>query len=123
MTKGYKAFDVVYVDFGDIEFSGEQGGKRPALIIQNDKGNKFSPTTIVLPFTTELKNEYLPTHTLFNPDEDNGLHEKSMLLGECIRQISEKRIIKKIGSVENMIDRIRIKKVYQANFAWNGLEG
>lgn len=55
-------FDIVRVDFGDVEFAGEQGGIRPAVIIQNAYGNIFSGTTIVLPFTTKIKHLQQPTH-------------------------------------------------------------
>ena len=50
------------------------------------------------------------------PGSDNGLRQESMVLGECIRQISKERIIGKIGSVENTDDRSEIKRVYDANF-------
>ena len=123
MTEDYKAFDVVYADLGTEEFAGEQGGKRPVLIIQNDRGNKNSKSTIVLPFTTKLKNLYMPTHSLFEPCEENGLEKTSMLLGECVRQISEQRIIRKLGEIIDIDDRFKVKKIYQANFAWDALEG
>lgn len=49
-------FDILLVDFGEIEFCGEQAGVRPAIVIQNAMGNRFSDTTIVMPFTTKIKN-------------------------------------------------------------------
>ena len=52
MVKNYKAFDVILVNFGEIEFDGEQGGVRPAVIIQNKAGNLHSPCTIVIPITS-----------------------------------------------------------------------
>lgn len=54
MKNGYKTFDVVLVNFGKVEFAGEQGGIRPAVIIQNTAGNIYSSTTIVIPTTTKL---------------------------------------------------------------------
>ena len=53
MKENYKRFDVVLVDFGQVEFKGEQGGKRPAVILQNDTGNYFGVTTLVAPFTSK----------------------------------------------------------------------
>lgn len=109
-------FDIVRVDFGDVEFAGEQGGIRPAVIIQNAYGNIFSGTTIVLPFTTKIKHLQQPTHALFVKDKDKGLTEDSMILGECVRQVSKERIKKKLGSIKDLSDRQTVKRVYDANF-------
>ena len=118
MNSDYKAYDVCLIDFGKAEFAGEQGGIRPAVIIQNVLGNQYSGTTIVIPFTSVLKNTKQPTHSLFYPEEGNGLCCVSMLLGECVRQISKERIIKLCGKIVDPRDRHKIKKVYTANFAW-----
>lgn len=116
MKQNYKTFDVVLVNFGEVEFAGEQGGIRPAVIIQNSMGNLYSMTTIVIPFTTKQKHIYQPTHSFFKKDLEKGLKEDSMLLGECIRQISEKRIIKKVGIISSLKDKREIKRVFDANF-------
>lgn len=116
MKNNYRAFDVVRVDFGDAEFAGEQAGVRPALIIQNLKGNLYSNTTIVLPFTTKIKHLGQETHSLFKKNKENGLTRDSMLLGECVRQISEERIIKKIGRITSLSEKLEAKRVYDANF-------
>lgn len=116
MVNDFRTFDVVLVDFGMVVFDGEQGGKRPAVIIQNSSGNIHSSTTIVLPFTTKIKHLRQPTHTFFEKDIKKGLRENSMLLGECVRQISEQRIIKKLGVISDIEDRKEIKRVYYANF-------
>lgn len=115
MKNNYKMYDVVLVDFGEINMHGEQAGKRPAIIVQNEIGNIWSPTTIVMPFTSRIKNPYQPTHSLFRKDIAKGLTEDSMVLGECIRQISEDRIIRKLGSFSDMKDKAEIKRVYFAN--------
>lgn len=60
----FEKFDIVMVDFGDNTIGSEQGGKRPAIIVQNDIGNHFAATTIVIPFSTKLKKINQPTHTL-----------------------------------------------------------
>ena len=59
-----KRFDVVLVDFGSDVIGSEQGGIRPALVIQNNIGNLHSDTTIVMPCTSKKKNLFQPTHTL-----------------------------------------------------------
>lgn len=112
----FRKYDVILVNLGDDIIGSEQGGIRPAVIIQNDTGNKHSRTTIVLPLTSHIKNLHQPTHTLIEKTSENGLEENSMLLGECIRQISEKRIEKYIGKISDINQRAEIKRVYQANF-------
>lgn len=116
MKNGLKKYDVVLVDFGNNAIGSEQGGKRPAIIIQNDIGNNFSPTTIVIPFSSKLKNPRQPTHSLFKKDKGKGLEKDSILLGECMRQISERRIIKYLGSISDKSDISEVKRVYFANF-------
>ncbi|WP_342759485.1 type II toxin-antitoxin system PemK/MazF family toxin [Kineothrix sedimenti] len=116
LTLDLKRYDIVLVDFGDDVLDGEQGGIRPGLIIQNDVGNYYSGTTIVMPLSTKTyKNRKQPTHTLLKKGK-SGLRQDSLLLGECMRQISEKRIIKYIGKVTDEMEKYNIKQVYLANF-------
>lgn len=115
MKNGYRLYDIVLADFGEDVIGSEQGGVRPAMIIQNNKGNIHSSTTLAMPFTTEIKSPYLPTHSLFKPQNGNGLTEDSMLLGECIRQISEKRIKKYLGRISDKKDQLKANNVYYAN--------
>lgn len=112
----YKKYDVVLVDFGNNYIDGEQGGIRPAVIVQNDIGNAYSTTTIVMPITSKIKKVNQPTHTLLKKNDNNGLSEDSMVLGECMRQISKKRIVKYIGTVEDKIFKENIKKCFFANW-------
>lgn len=116
MVNDYKKFDIVLVNFGDVEFFGEQAGIRPAVIVQNQIGNMCSPCTIVMPMTTKIKHLNQSTHSLFGKNKGNGLKEDSMLLGECVRQISEKRIIKKLGSITNLSEKNEIGRVCKAIF-------
>lgn len=109
-------FDIVKVDFGDVVFAGEQGGIRPAVVIQNAYGNIYSDTTIVIPFTSKIKHIQQPTHSFFYKDADKGLTQDSMLLGECVRQISKKRIVKKLGEITKLQEKKKVKSVYEANF-------
>lgn len=116
MKKGFRRFDIVLVDFGKNAIDSEQNGIRPAIIIQNDTGNHFSSTTIVMPLTSQIKNLNQPTHTLIIKNNENGLEEDSMVLGECMRQVSEKRIIKYLGCIADLEEKKEIKRVYDANF-------
>lgn len=113
---GYKKYDVVLVDFGEEILAGEQGGIRPAVIVQNNIGNKYSISTVVLPFTSQPKSLKQSTHSLFLANESYGLTKDSYLLGECIRQISEQRIIKKMGSIFDNTGREEVKRVYFSNW-------
>lgn len=84
--------------------------------MQNNQGNSFSSCTIVIPFTHVLKGLHIPTHALIKKGAEKGLNVDSVLLGEQIRVISEKRIIKKIGTVTDEVERMEIQRVYLANF-------
>lgn len=111
-----KRYDVVLVDFGNNIIGSEQGGIRPAIVVQNDVGNYFSSTTIVMPLTKHIKNLFQPTHTLIVKGRDNGLNCDSMAMAECLRQISKERVLKTIGSVKSLRDQREIKRVYNASF-------
>lgn len=111
-----KRYDIVQADLSGTVGS-EQGGVRPVLIIQNDTGNLYSSTTIVMPFSTKTyKNPNQPTHTLIRKSVDTGLKMDSILLGEQMRVISNERIKKKIGSVTDEWEKKEIRRVYEANF-------
>lgn len=116
MEREYKKYDVVLVDFGSNYIDGEQGGIRPAVIVQNNLGNIYSSTTIVMPVTSKIKKVNQPTHTLLRKNRNNGLSEDSMVLGECMRQISKKRIIKSIGTIQDKTFRDGIRRAYFANW-------
>ncbi len=109
-----KRYDIVQADLSGT-IGSEQGGIRPVLIIQNDIGNLHAPTTIVIPFSTKVfKNPNQPTHTLIRKSADTGLKMDSVLLGEQMRVISNKRIKKKIGTVTSKSERDEIRRVYNA---------
>lgn len=99
--------DVIYVDFGK-GIGSEQGGIRPAIVIQNNKGNSVSPCTVVVPMTSEDKNK-IPTHITLYPTKDNGLKKISTVLCEQIRTIDKSRIISKVGRInmEALANRIQ----------------
>lgn len=90
--------DICLVDFGNVTGS-EQGGIRPAVIVQNDVGNKYSPCTIVCPITSKIKNDYLPTHLKVGVDD--GLKKESIILCEQVQTIDKERIKECFGKIEN----------------------
>lgn len=78
----------------------EQGGIRPVLIIQNDTLNKYAPTTIIAPITSKEYTKEYPTNVTINR-EDSGLRFDSTILVNQIKTIDKRRIIKKIGTLDN----------------------
>lgn len=109
-----RRFDIVQADLAGAVGS-EQGGIRPVVVIQNDVGNLYSQTTIVIPFSTKIsKNPSQPTHTLIRKSADTGLKMDSILLAEQIRVISNKRIKKKIGTITDKFEREEIRRIYNA---------
>lgn len=99
--------EIYFADLGE-RFGSEQAGIRPVLILQNDKGNLASPTTIVAPFTKENKKIFLPTHISIQKDNENNLVENSILLLEQIKTIDKTKILKKVGKIT---DAEIIKKI------------
>ncbi|MFQ6862205.1 MULTISPECIES: type II toxin-antitoxin system PemK/MazF family toxin [Beduini] len=87
--------DIFYADLSPVVGS-EQGGYRPVLILQNNKGNKFSTTVIVAPISSKVQKNKIPTHVLIDNDQ---LEKKSIVLLEQIRTIDKKRIFDKVGCV------------------------
>ena len=106
--------DVVYVDFTDNSRDSEQSGIRPAIIIQNDKGNEHSPTTIVASITSQDK-RYLSTHVVVKPYQ-SGLNKVSTILMEQVRTIDKSRILSKVGHIETDWLKEKIKKSLTISF-------
>ena len=80
----------------------EQGSTRPVLIIQNNRGNKYSPTTIVACISAKLvEKAQLPTHYIIS--ENTGVKTKSLVMLEQIRSIDQSRLQKYIGKVPNHV--------------------
>jgi len=99
--------DIYWVDFGTPQGS-EQGGKRPALVIQNNIGNESSTTTIIAAITSRIKKLY-PFHVDISAAE-SGLSRDGTILLEQIRTISQDRLIKRCGQLSS----IKMKEVNQA---------
>ncbi len=96
MNKFILRGDLYYADLNPVVGS-EQGGIRPVLVIQNDVGNKHSPTTIVAAITSKSGKAMLPTHCLL--PTGSGLDRDSVILLEQIRTIDKKRLKDCIGAL------------------------
>lgn len=92
--------DLFYADLSPV-IGSEQGGIRPVVIIQNDIGNKFSPTTIIAAITSVRNKSSMPTHVNVGKDI-GGLPKDSVILLEQIRTIDKKRLREKIGKMTDM---------------------
>lgn len=82
----------------DPVIGSEQGGIRPVLVIQNDVGNRHSPTVIVLAVTGQVNKARLPTHVPV-PADGNGLQKDSVILAEQIRTLDKRRLRERIGTL------------------------
>ena len=100
--------DIYYADLRPVVGS-EQGGIRPVLIIQNDTGNKHSPTVIVAAITSKMNKAKLPTHIELN-SEEYDIVKDSVILLEQLRTIDKKRLKDKVCHLEGDI----MTKVNQA---------
>lgn len=103
-----KRGDIYYADLSPVVGS-EQGGIRPVLIIQNDVGNKYSPTVIATAITSQINKAKMPTHIELEANE-YGLSRDSVVLAEQIRTIDKQRLKEKIGH----LDDERMSKVNEA---------
>ena len=96
--------DVYYADLSPVVGS-EQGGIRPVLIVQNDTGNKYSPTVIAAAITSRTGKTKLPTHIEVSAGIDrngakSGLPKNSVILLEQIRTIDKKRLMERMGKLD-----------------------
>jgi mRNA interferase MazF len=92
-----KRGDLFFADLNPVVGS-EQGGLRPVIILQNNIGNTYSPTTIVAAITSKIKRARLPTHVEIKKDHTK-LDRNSVILCEQIRTIDKKRLSEKIGEL------------------------
>ena len=96
-----KRGEIVLVDFEPVKGS-EQEGIRPALIIQNNIYNKYSPTTIVAPITSKIYKKEYPTNVNLSK-ENSKLNNDSTILLNQIKTIDKRRIIRKLGSLNEFL--------------------
>ena len=86
-----KRGDIYYADLSPV-IGSEQGGIRPVLIVQNDMGNRYSPTVIAAAITSRMGKTHLPTHI--------GIAKDSVILAEQIRTLDKRRLREKIGHLD-----------------------
>ena len=105
METSVKRGDIFYADLSPVVGS-EQGGTRPVLIVQNDTGNRHSPTVIAAAITSQTGKAKLPTHINL-PGNTVGLSRDSVVLLEQIRTIDKKRLREHMGCVgEGLMNQI-----------------
>ncbi len=105
MTMVVRRGDVFYADLNPV-IGSEQGGIRPVVVVQNDIGNKYSPTVIVAAITSKIKKAKLPTHVEIKSTESN-LETDSVILLEQVRTIDKRRLQRQITHLDiEMVEKI-----------------
>ncbi len=100
-----KRGEIYYADLSPVVGS-EQGGMRPVLIVQNDVGNRYSPTVIAAAITSQHEKSNLPTHINISA-QCCGLSKDSVVLLEQVRTIDKQRLKEKMGSIDgNVMNRV-----------------
>lgn len=107
---GYEKYDIIYGELPAKDGS-VQAGKRPAIVIQNNIGNKHSPTALVIPLTRHLKNRWLPTHTVIEKNKENKLESDSMALAEQTTPVNIGKFVK-WGRISDRATQKRIFRCY-----------
>ena len=105
--------DIYYADLSPVVGS-EQGGLRPVLIVQNDVGNKHSPTVIAAAITSRCDKAKLPTHIEIDA-QSYGLSRDSVILLEQVRTIDKQRLREKIGRLDE-IQMIKVNDAISVSF-------
>lgn len=110
-----KRGEIYFANVTEYSQGSEQSGRRPVLILQNDIGNKFSPTTIIAIITTKSKRE-LPTHVELHKDRFNGLKQDSVVALEQIKTVDKERLEYRIGKLSPN-DNIRVMEAMKISLA------
>ena len=98
MEHHVKRGDIYYADLSPVVGS-EQGGMRPVLIIQNNVGNRYSPTVIAAAITSQVNKAKMPTHISLGA-RTFGLTRDSVILTEQIRTLDKRRLLEKMGTLD-----------------------
>ena len=111
-----KRGDIFYADLSPVVGS-EQGGLRPVLIIQNDVGNRYSPTVIAAAITSRTGKAKLPTHIGVEAmmSSDGGLMKNSVILLEQVRTLDKTRLKEKMGHLDDSVMR-RVNEAIAVSF-------
>lgn len=115
-----KRGDIYYADLSPVVGS-EQGGVRPVLIVQNDVGNKYSPTVIAAAITSQKEKTKLPTHIPLH-SQSCGLSRDSVVLLEQIRTIDKRRLKERMGKLEGG-DMTKVNQALSVSFGLGSNEG
>ena len=102
MDTSVKRGEIYYADLSPVVGS-EQGGVRPVLIIQNDTGNRYSPTIIAAAITSQTGKARLPTHIELPVQQDCGLTKDSVVLLEQVRTLDKRRLRERMGRVDDQV--------------------
>ena len=120
-----KRGDIYYADLSPV-IGSEQGGMRPVLIVQNDVGNKFSPTVIAAAITSKVGKTKLPTHIEVLRGAQGcmemGLARDSVILLEQIRTIDKRRLKERMGHLENNVMQ-RVDNALYVSFGLAPVDG
>ena len=116
MESNVRRGDIYYADLSPVVGS-EQGGTRPVLIVQNDTGNRHSPTVIAAAITSQMGKARLPTHITV-PGREVGLAKDSVILLEQIRTLDKRRLREHMGRLTDE----QMRKVNEAIVVSFGLE-
>ncbi len=108
--------DIYYADLSPVVGS-EQGGVRPVLIVQNDLGNRYSPTVIAAAITSRKTKADLPTHIRVNAG-DSGLQQDSIVLLEQVRTLDKTRLREHMGTLDPG-DMRRVNRALGVSFGLN----
>ena len=108
--------DIFYADLSPVVGS-EQGGVRPVLIVQNDTGNRHSPTVIAAAITSQTGKAKLPTHINLAANS-SGLPKDSIILLEQIRTLDKRRLREHMGRVDDQVMR-RVDNAIAVSFGLN----
>ena len=120
MDTNVKRGDIFYADLSPVVGS-EQGGTRPVLIVQNDTGNRHSPTVIAAAITSQTGKARLPTHISLS-GHDVGLSRDSIVLLEQIRTIDKRRLKEHMGQLDDNAMR-RVDEALQISFGLGSASG
>ena len=115
MDKPILRGEIYYANLDPV-IGSEQGGLRPVLIIQNDIGNRYSPTVIIAPITSNNVKTYLPTHCVISAQR--GLNYESIVMTEQIRTIDKRRLQSHIG-IFNKEDISKVNKALAISIELN----
>lgn len=108
-----KRGEIYYADLSPV-IGSEQGGMRPVLIVQNDVGNKYSPTVIAAAITSQKYKAQLPTHISVNAN-NCGLQKDSVVLLEQVRTLDKKRLKERMGNLPQQ-EMSKIDKALSVSF-------